>query len=464
MKIETINMDNERKLTTLLIMNDKFCDEIVPILRPDTLTSPYAKNVAEWVIQYYNAYKTAPKKAIMDVYAQHAVTSRNVELMDSIKLFLDKAVSEYNPDTYTNLPFFVDEAGKYLRVQNLNEHCAKVSALAAAGKLEQAEAEMTKFKQTGIVQCTGISLRRDTDKIISALDSVKEPLFRFPGDLGKVCGGFYRQDFCATLSSMKGGKSWFLQFMDETAAVSGLKVCHIDLEMRIEEPLQRFVRGILAAPLDECDVSIPRFSCFDEEPTDTSMYRIEHQLVHKMGIIRDRERLHQLLSYRLPAGGDIMLYSMPAGATTVKDIEALLDNLERYQGYVPDVLTIDYCDLMGSHETDYRQKLNDIWLNLRRVAQERNLFVATVTQSTRAGVSGKELNSEDISEDIRKLAHVTNFLGLYSTDEQKKNDYCFIKCFETRTRRQTWDSAVVLQCLDIGRWYVDSRLKGRFCE
>jgi hypothetical protein len=464
MKIETINLDNERKLIILLIMNNKFCDAVIPVLKPETLSSPYAKTVAGWIQEYYAAYKTAPEKSIFDVYTQHVSLMHNEELSDSIKVFLDKVVAEYDPNMYTNLPFYIKEATVYLRAQNLNEHCIKVSALTSSGKLDQAEAEIAKFNQIGVPQCTGISLLRDTDRIITAMAAVQEPLFRFPGALGIVCGDFFRQDFCAALSTMKGGKSWFLQYLDESAALSGLKVCHIDLEMRVEEPLQRFVRGILAQPLDEGDISVPKFVCFDEVQTDTSMYRIEHQIIHKMGVSRNKEKLQQELSYRLHDGGDIMLFSMPSGATTVKDIESLLDNLERYQNYVPDVLTIDYCDVMGSYEKDYRQKLNDIWINLRRVAQQRNIFVSTVTQSTRAGVSGKELNSEDISEDIRKLAHVTNFLGLYSTDDQKKNDYCFVKCFETRTRRQTWDSAVVLQCLDIGRWCIDSRLKSQFCE
>lgn len=461
MKIETINLDKERQLITLLTMNDSFCASIMPVFIPDVLTSLYARNVGAWCKEYYEQYRMAPKASIQDIFRQRAVSMTNADLADSIKVFLDRLTADYKASLYNNLPYYVDEATDYLRVLGLLEHCNKVTALTNSGKLDQAEAEIATFKQSKAVRVSGISLVRDTDTIVTMLSAVDTPLFKLDGDLGKVAGSFYRKDFMAGLSSMKGSKSWFLQYVDQCAALSGLKVCHIDLEMRVEEPLQRFVRGMLSAPIKDMDVNIPKFVSYDAEPNEHSLYHVEHQIVHKTGVPMDVDKLRQELYYRLHSGGDIMIFSMPSGATTVRDIEALLDNLERYQGYVPDVLTIDYCDLLGSAERDYRQKLNDIWLNLRRVVQERNIFGATVTQSTRAGVSGKELNSEDISEDIRKLAHVTTFLSIYGTDDQKKNDTCFVKCLETRARRETWDSAMVLQCLDIGRWYLDSRLKNQ---
>ena len=464
MKIETVNLNKERKLITLLIMNDSFCSSIVSILKPEVLVTPYAQTVADWAKEYYEKYNVAPKSNISDVYEEHVSTIRNTDLLENIKVFLGSLATDYHAEMYTNLPFYVDEAETYLRVLGLKAHCTRVVALAECGKLSQAEAEAGKFNQVAVAKNVGISVLNDAEKVVKLLTSANAPsLFSFPGALGDVIGEVHRQDFYACVARMKGTKSWHLLNIDETAAKAGCKVLHVDLEMREEEPLSRFVRSLLWKPLQDADVVMPKFVCDDAIPTNSSMWRIEPVTVHKKGIVLNPVTLKNEIYQRLH-GDNIRIVSLPSGSTTVKDIEALLDNLAKYENYVPDVLTIDYCDLLGSKERDTRDKLNDIWLNLRRVAQERNIFVATVTQSNRAGTSGKELKASDISEDIRKLAHVTHFTTAYGTEEQMKNGYYCVRLLDTRYKRYVWESAIVTQCFDIGRGYVDSRLESKVIQ
>ena len=464
MKIETVNLNKERKLITLLIMNDSFCSSIVSILKPEVLVTPYAQTVADWAKEYYEKYNVAPKSNISDVYEEHVSTIRNTDLLENIKVFLGSLATDYHAEMYTNLPFYVDEAETYLRVLGLKAHCTRVVALAECGKLSQAEAEAGKFNQVAVAKNVGISIMEDTGKVVKLLTSANaEPLFTFQGALGEVVGAFHRQDFYAALSRMKGAKSWHILHLVEAAARAGCRVLHIDLEMREEEPTSRFVRGLLWKPLKEADIMMPTFVCDDAIPTAHSMWRIEQRAVHKQGIDLEENSLRSEIYQRMH-GDYVRIVSLPSGSTTVKDIEALLDNLAKYKNYVPDVVTIDYCDLLGSKARDTRDKLNDIWLNLRRVAQERNICVGTVTQSTRSGTNGKELKQSDISEDIRKLAHVTHFTALYGTPEQEKNGYYCIKCLDTRYKRHVYEPAIITQCFDIGRGYVDSRLESKVIQ
>ena len=155
---------------------------------------------------------------------------------------------------------------------------------------------------------------------------------------------------------------------------------------------------------------------------------------------------------------------MPAKATTVKDIETVLDNLLYYNDYETDILIIDYADLMGAKNNEYRHQLDDIWSNLKRLAQERNILVLTATQTNRAGLSGDDLTSDNVAEDMRKLAHVSKFIALNQTNLEKPKGIMRWKVLLDRDEQSRWDEACALTCLRIGKFVLDSRLAEEMAE
>ena len=158
-------------------------------------------------------------------------------------------------------------------------------------------------------------------------------------------------------------------------------------------------------------------------------------------------------------GGDIVQITLPAYSTTVSDIEAVLDNMEYFNNRVFDVICIDYADLLGSNEREYRHKLNDIWLNLRRIAQERNVCIATVSQSNAEGLDGKEISLSAIAEDKRKITHVTSLMGMWGSDEDRQLGLVRMKNLVSRYKTDTFGTVLVAQSLDLGQFHLDSKLE-----
>ena len=86
---------------------------------------------------------------------------------------------------------------------------------------------------------------------------------------------------------------------------------------------------------------------------------------------------------------------------------------------------------------------------------KRKAIVFTASQSGRASLS-KNVESEDIAEDIRKLAHVTSMVSVNQTPKEKQEGYFRLKQLAVREGEQEFRQAVCLQCLNIGRMVLDS--------
>ena len=62
MKREKLNTLSERDIIYQLIVSDKFCREIIPVLNPKLLEIVYVRTIAIWIKDYFQKFKEAPKK------------------------------------------------------------------------------------------------------------------------------------------------------------------------------------------------------------------------------------------------------------------------------------------------------------------------------------------------------------------------------------------------------------------
>jgi hypothetical protein len=135
-----------------------------------------------------------------------------------------------------------------------------------------------------------------------------------------------------------------------------------------------------------------------------------------------------------------------------------VDNLEYYKGWKPDVIVVDYADLLASKQKDPRAALDDIWSTLRGWAMAKNILITTATQTGRASANS-DSKIETISEDIRKISHVTSMIAINGSKEERGGGIYRWEQLVAREENVCVDQAVVLACLDIGKYMLDSRLK-----
>lgn len=463
MKVEKIESSRERKLVTLMIMDDDVCRNLSVILNPKELKAPYSFHVATWALAYYEEYKTAPKASIQDIWESKRKAINDDEMSASIAEFLRNLFEEYDPTDYEDKQYHIEDCEAYVREIHLEAFSKMIQQKIDAGKYEEAESQVSNFQRTGTSVTEGVSLIENIEVYERAFsDENLEPLFRFRGHLGKITPPLYRGDFFAVLSTAKAGKSFAIQHTSECALKDGCTVLSINLEMRETEFLQRYWRCVHMAPLVSGYFDIPIFEPDVEPGTDpetATSWRFNHKNVYRDAVSfanKDEIRENMAMRYR---GGDIVQLTLPAYSTTIEDIEAILDNMEYFNHKKFDVVCIDYADLLGSKEREYRHKLNDIWLNLRRVAQERNVCMVTVSQSNAEGLDGKEINLSSVAEDKRKIAHVTSLVGMWGTDEDRRRGIVRMKNLVSRYKTDEYGTVIVAQNLDLGQFHLDSKLE-----
>jgi hypothetical protein len=446
----------ERKLITSLIMDDKFLKQIAPIIKPTLLKTSYAKEVATWVLEYYASYNEAPKKQIQDIYLEkRSSVSYDEDTAESIATFLQSLSTEY---TGSNLDYSVDQAESYLKIRSLELFKEDMEKAIATNDPVKGEALIANFSRVGKQEGEGISISFDNNAIYGAYTNEDEALFTYPAALGEVCGSPIRGDLSAVLAPVKRGKSFFLWQAAEFAMMAGCKVAFFSLEMTKAQVIRRAWNSLTASTKKEMELDIPYFDLKDED--EDGKYEICYKTVNRFPVPLDSiETLQRKLRTKF-RGGDCRLFAIPGYSSTVEDIISHLDNMMYYDNFIPDVVIIDYADILRASNgagKEYRHQLNDIWLKLRWLARSRNIHVISASQTNRGGFA-KDLSNEDIAEDMRKLAHVSNMVGLNQTRKEKENGIIRVVDLLQREEQSCFQQAVVLQNLKMGRFYLDSKL------
>ena len=108
---------------------------------------------------------------------------------------------------------------------------------------------------------------------------------------------------------------------------------------------------------------------------------------------------------------------------TVNDIKALLVQLKNYEDFIPDIILVDYLELLRptneiQHEYLAQQRISE---DLRGMAMQQNLLVWTATQTNRMGTSVKIITDNELGDSYGKIRTCDFCVSLNQTMEQFDN-------------------------------------------
>ncbi len=459
MNRQKIDLSEERKIITYMIVSQRFLREISNVIHINHLESSYAKIVARWLLEYWTNYKDCPGKNIKEIYNQKKKAIGNEDDLELIKEFLSRLSKDYEEiETIQNIEYLIANAIKYLKLQSLKYLKDKIEDSILSAEPLSGEQAVSSYSRIEKPAGEGISLFRDAIKISQSFMDSDEILFRFPGVLGKIMGNFIRGDLVAFLAASNKGKTWWQFYVAQLASFYGLKAVFFSLEMTQNQIVRRAWQGIVGAVRAAGKIDMPYF---EESEEDENKYEVRTRRVKKNSVIvEDISKTQKKLRLHI-RGGDVKIIVLPHYSATVDDIQAHLDNLSYYDNYLPDVVVVDYADIVASKfKGEYRHVINDIWKSLRRIAQERNILVVTASQAGRKALKAKHTSESDIDEDIRKYYHVAKMFVLNQTKDEYEKGIMRVKQIKERDGRRSYKEVIVLQSLDIGRPYLDSKLEG----
>lgn len=452
MKREKLNTINERDIVYQLIVSDKFCREIIPIINPKMLEVVYVRTIVIWIKDYFQKFKESPKKNIIKLYRSHIDELRDEDLQNNILTFIERLDKDYDKIKVTNEDFAIQNAIKYLRMRSLKNFSEDIDSYIASGDIEKAENCVTKFRKVEIASGEGVSLLDDSDIITESFTEDKDLLFVYPGDFGRLIGDIHREDFIAFLAPMKAGKTYQLVDFGIESLKNNLKVVMYSLEMGRANMIKRVWTALSGQITKDIEIEVPYF----EE--DGDKWRIKKKVVSKKASSVLEVQKKQRSLKRLFRGGAFRIYAEPAYSMTVESLENKLDDLA-YEGFYPDVIIIDYADIMApSDKSEYRQQIDGIWKRLRALAQKRKAVVVTASQTNRGAIS-REVEAEDVAEDVRKIAHVTSMVAISKTKYCKQNKLAIFSQMAIREGEPEMRKVVATQNLALGRPILESHWK-----
>ena len=453
-----IDTDDERRILINMIVSTAYLDAMVHIVDPVLFETSYGRTLSSWVLEYYNIAKKAPDSAIQDVYREKRKLLKE-EDAEPMAMFLTSLSSEPRRN---NIAYDIECHKKYFSLQRLKKVQKRLERALLNGDTGEGEKAIGDYKRP-TSGCNGFSLfaLENKKKIRDAFDREDKVLFSFPGDLGKVVKPFSRGDFASFLAPMKRGKSWAMMYSVQRAFLSGLNVAYFNLEMPEDQTIRRFWQMFMGVPEEQCDIVLPYF--VDNDDGDhTSGCSIAFLRETRDGVRTDDETLGKQLEFMAKNGdgGEVRMFNFPPNQFKPRDLRDALFNLEKHDNFIPDVVVVDYADVMEPDVNlrDDRANLNSIWLSLRSLALEKHIAVITASQSNRETVDGKEAKSGNIAGDIRKVAHVTKLVVLNQSDKEAEHGIMRITNKVVREGKTIWSECCVLQCLDIARFHLDSRM------
>ena len=411
----------ERKLLTGMIVSDRFLKEALTFYDPDLVETKYVRTVAEWCAHYHRRYEKAPGLHIRDIFDGHAARMDEAE-RGLVADLLSGLSEEHELAQQINVPYLLDQAESYFKTRSLNQLFAEGRTLLLDGDVTGAEAALGNYKRVGRPSSLGENPFKSVDSISNAFEQGDRPLFTFPGRLGWMLNDeLCRDKFLSFMGPEKRGKTWWLNECALRAARARANVALFQVGDMSKEQIIVRLSIQLAGRSNK-----GRYCGEHDAPTSPPEVKGEPPTYGTVPACRPLDwraawKTGQKFLGRT-RGRDFKLSVHPSDQLSVSGLKAILDNWETFDGFVPDVIIIDYADNMAPEDRkeEFRHQQNRTWKLLRGLSQERHCLVITATQASAGSYDQQTLTMKHFSEDKRKYAHVTAMVGLNQSADEKR--------------------------------------------
>lgn len=406
----------QENIITLLTYSDQHCQTIRNLVEVEWWGGPY-KILAPRIYEYIDRYKKAPKDHIADLMADKLESKKNREG----DLYEDILLSIRDNHAAINTEYVIGQLEHFIRRQCLRSVAVDLATCLQADtdeSLDRAEAILSQSNsRRSSVFNSGLRLG-DTKRVLDFLESNTGSYPTGIPTLDVRGFGPNRKELWLYIAAAKRGKTWMLIQLAKMAVMHRLKVCHISLEMSEERSAQRYLQAFFAMSKRKEKQIVTKFEVNDKghfADFDTA------QFIPRLAL--DDPRIRDKLLKRITKFGprlldNIYIKQFPTGTLTVRQLIAYLDELESNERFIPDLLIVDYPDLMKLDKDNYRLAIDEIYKELRGIAVGRNMALAVVSQGNRKSEKAKNVGNDNVAEAWSKIAHADVVITYNQTEQE----------------------------------------------
>lgn len=399
-----------------LLGNKDYFVQVWPYMNADYFDQGPAKNVFKLLKAHVSEYQSVPSKNALQIALDNANVGE-IAYQETKQLLSDLTAA---PE---DLDWLVKETEKYVQKAAMYNATSKIIEIQTNADLPLNE-QNRKLPGIGAIPdimrealsiCFDSALGHDwmddsEARFQSYMNKANKVPFRI-NILNKITkGGVEFGTENILLAGTNVGKSLGLCSLAADYLQLGYNVLYISMEMAEEVCGKRIDANLLDVTLDDLDeghVSWPEYKA-------------------KMDKWRASKTLGKLKIKQYPTGG--------ANADTFR---ALLNEYKLKQGFVPDIVIVDYLAICASSrvktfsENSYGL-IKMVAEELRGLAVEKKIVLWTAAQTTRGANVAAEIDMADIAESFG-IAHTADFmLGVVETEEFAQMGLQMIKQLKSR--------------------------------
>lgn len=393
---EVFDFEYQNKFIHVFLKDNEFADQIIDVVIPEFFES-YQRILLEKILKYFNKHRLIPEydtlKRMVNMEESNQMTKEHLNgLIDKIKSLYFKDEKHIKEVAYD---FFKKQSVKNALFKVINSW-KKSDYDGISNIIEDA-------MKAGEPKNVGHDYFKQIEKRLKK--KFRNPIPCLDGLDSEIGGGLSGGELGIVIAPTGGGKSMCLVKFACTALLKGKKVVYYSLELSEDVIGQRF---------DSClnDIRIKDVFDFPE-------------------VIA--ERLEDIEK----SGGRLIIKSYPTGTASVNTFKSHLASVERTMGFVPDMIVVDYADIMKPTTvySELRHTLTNIYEGLRGLAGEFNFPIWTASQTNRSSYDENIVTLKTIGESLGKAATADVIIGVGRTSEDKENKRAKIGLLKNRNGR-----------------------------
>jgi len=408
----------QRGMLYLLKSDKDFYLQIVNLVHPSYFEFPVHGRIYSVVRDHYEKYKSLPN----DDFIEQEIRNTKSE-KESIHDYTDEIqfINRLDTSALDGSEYYLDLIETFAKREAMKDAIKQSLILIKEDRMEETETLVRKALTVSRSVDIGQSYFADTkdrwDRTYNAEQKDKYKTL-LPSLNRSLEGGLGEKELAMVIAPPGVGKSLWLVNQAVQSMMEGRKVLYVSLEMSEDKIAQRF---------DSVTTLIP-----------------QSQLKDPSAQIKVEERL-SIFRTNFPEGR-LVIKEFPTGTATVNSLRSLLVQLKNYEEFTPDVIIIDYLELLrpvreNQHEYQAQQRIAE---ELRGLAMEAKVLLWTATQTNRQGRAVKIITDAELGDSYGKIRTCDFAVSLNQSEEEFDNGHMRAYVVKSRNGRPRFTVPMVI--------------------
>lgn len=371
----------QSKVIGRLLTNQKFLVNV-----SDSLTSEFWENSAhKWlidiIISYYKKYHTFP-----------SIDKMNIEIKKVENEILRISITEELRESYrlmevsNDLPWVEEEFQDFCTNQQMKKAIETSVDLLNIGDYDGIKTLINEAMKAGQDKNVGHIYEKDIETRYR--DDDRSPIpWPWPVFTDMTQGGMGKGDFIILYGNPGGGKTWSAIDIGAHALKLGYNVVHYTLELSEGYVGKRYDSSLTGIPVDKLNK-------------------------HKQEVENVVSKLK----------GKLRIKEYPPKRASLGTIENHLEQLEYQEGFIAELVIIDYIDLCKTKSRkENKEEVDDIYIDAKGLAKAKEIPVISPSQANRSGADEDILEGKHSAGSYNKIMIGDMVLSLARTRKDKIN-------------------------------------------